>query len=211
MRCASRACVLPPACTRVYLYTSRLSIHLQWRQSEWWETLLQMRFCLTGYTALYRALNVLVSKVLICTARTNCQRSLLPGGAQETETPGRARQAWHQRRFQAPPRQCPQPYGLRRYQLPDPEQDPQWCPSLLTAVTWLRVIFVCFPDWRESWRESTGSRWRTSKLTLQDSWEAFQSRSSRVHSRPGRIVSASVLMQEETILKIFNHLYQSRQ
>ena len=68
MRRASRACVLLTACTRVYLYTSRLSIHLQWRQSGWWEreTLLQMRFYLTGYTTLYRALNVLVSKVLNC-------------------------------------------------------------------------------------------------------------------------------------------------
>ena len=86
-----------------------------------------------------------------------------------------------------------------------------WSPSLLTALTWLPVIFFCSPDWRESWRESTGSRWRTSKLTLQGSWEAFQSRSSRVHFRHARIVSASVLMQEETILKNFNHLYQSHQ
>ena len=31
------------------------------------------------------------------------------------------------------------------------------------------------------------------------------------HSRHGRIVSASVLMQEETILTIFNHLYQSHE
>ena len=71
--------------------------------------------------------------------------------------------------------------------------------------------FFCSPDWRESWRESTGSQWRTSKLTLQSSSEAFQLRSSRVHSMRGRIVSASVLMQEETSLKIFNHLYQSHQ
>ena len=95
-----------------------------------------------------------------------------------------------------------------------PRAKPLWCPSLFTALTWLRVIFFVPPTEERAEGKALGvhGEYPSSHYKVPDSsWEASQSRSSRVHCRRGRIVSASVLMQEETISEIFNHLYQSHQ